>query len=254
MADAKLFNAATARFGPDGAVLICRDCGIPIEQPPRTFAPDDFQTLPQQSDMVFGTMNPRGTAPPMHRGPDGIWRLTTRLNRIRMQSEVDRERENSPLTEALIEAINTGQYSSPDALIEAVSSKALSSVDQQPNQDRITHSQTEGKTRIPLNAKFDKGTVEGAIEAYQQAFTNADKSGITNLFYSENDPDGRLVNAHAARILSTLHLRDAADQKFNVHSHDDFILAVGLNVREDMPWFGSPGKGKGDKATIKFED
>jgi hypothetical protein len=257
--DSKLYLTMKSHFGQDTAVWICQEFGFPCAQLSRELMPADFHPSRQGVDLeyggvnvVFGTPGLGYLAPSMHRGSNGIWRIMVSPHRAGppygfFSGYSSDEQKDIDLKEGFINAINVGQYSTPDILIQAIRSE-----EKLPGREQFTQP-TAAEKKENLNAeKFDRSTVQGAIAAYFHAFTNRDTLGITAFFYSDSDSDGRLVSARAAKILSTLHLKDAIDQKFQ--EDDALVLAVGLSGIGDQPWWGSPEKEQRDRATLVFED
>jgi hypothetical protein len=257
IADAKFFHVADSHFGEGAAAHVCEACHLPMWLPPRKFGPDDFQTTNYDVNVVFGTVNLEKQdeapvpAPPMHRGSDGIWRICSLpISRPPLPVMITYRQRDIRLKKDFINAINTGQYSSPDDLIQAIAPG-----DRQPAPVPAWQPPAVRAIQNPLTAKFDRSTVQGAIGAYYQAFMKADELGITDFFYSDDDSNGKLVDAHAARILSALRLKSSVDHRFQIQNEheNDFILGMGMSVPGDIAWWGSPVKEQGDRAAISFE-
>jgi hypothetical protein len=253
--DAQFFWTAESHYGSEAAVKICEAYRLQIRVPVRQFTLHDF-SFSNDGNVAAGWVDANEdtaeAAPLMRRGPDGIWRIWSPTE-LRFQSPITMQftQEDIDIKKKLIGAINTGQYASAEDLVQAIPAPhpqpALRSFNARPQDSPASN--------------LDGTTIRGAIGAYYQAFMHRDEPGIARFFYVDDDPDGVVVKARAARVISTLRLKDAIDKQFNVKDGEDgAVLAVGLDGIDhhpgmgDQPWWGDPEKIHGDRATLVFED
>ncbi len=241
--DAQFLRTAEPHYGLDAAVRICEAYRLPIGVPLRKFVPGEFD-YSNDGSYASGRSNlsysraaapdPATAAPLMCRDQDGIWRIwfpgvhggTGENGSPSASWVISICRQDIQMKTKLIAAINTGRYPNPDDLVAAIAP-----VYEQPHLWRFNPAPESGNT-----TNTDKSTIQGAIETYHRAFTSRDRPGIADFFYADGDPNGDLANARAARVISTLRLKDAVDWTFHVgNQNDGVILAKGLSGIGDQP-------------------
>ncbi len=200
--DAKFYRVAESRYGRGAAGLICQELRLTVWLVPGEFGPGEFKPNPYDANLAVAWEDSEKTqeeAPPpiMHRGSDGIWRIWRPPRAAPPPPTMFAfQQHDILLKEKLIEAMNTGQYPTPDNLIQAIAA-----ADRQPGLPSVAQlvAIQRGRQNL-LTAKFDRSTIHGAIGAYYQAFMKGDGPGIADFFYSDGDSDGQLVSAARGRF------------------------------------------------------
>ncbi len=100
-----------------------------------------------------------------------------------------------------------------------------------------------------MATKFDPSTVQGAVCGFIQSRTENDVAAMTNFFFAENDPEGKLARANAERIVDVNNLEEAIRTHVDEENVSVIVPMFGLSSGGDFPEGYQP-QVNGDRAAL----
>jgi hypothetical protein len=236
IAGSRLFAALQTRWGADAAQNIFSETGLSRPPPQTNYSAGNWTISPSQADVAVGKTAVDGSVsfPDLQRGSDGIWRMgaisaAPTPPPALVEAMKTRAAQLTTQYDSLIADIQSGKYSQPDNVINALTPPqvARAQADQRQIQQAV-RKQQEDQDQLFLAQQFDGSSLNGAVGLYLQAMLKSDGTAMAAFYYVDKSTDDRFASAYAQRILTAIALNRAVADYIRDAANDNLAGDFGL--------------------------